>query len=47
MADIDSLEKRLNSDRKKARSDKKMAEVVVTYEKTLEQLNAGVLVTNM
>jgi hypothetical protein len=36
MADIETVEKRLVSDRKKARSDKKVAEAVNTYEKVLE-----------
>jgi hypothetical protein len=39
MADIETVEKRLVSDRKKARSDKKIAEKVATYEKVLENLN--------
>jgi len=47
MADIETIEKRLASDRKKARADKKMAEAVKTYEKVLEKLNSWILVTDM
>ena len=47
MADIETVEKRLLWDRKKAKSDKKMAEVVSGYEKILEELNAWKLVSNM
>ena len=47
MADIETIEKRLTSDRKKARTDKKMAEAVKTYEKVLEKLNSWILVTNI
>ena len=47
MADIETVEKRLASDRKKARSDKKVAEAVATYEKVLEELNKWTLVTDM
>jgi len=35
MADIETVEKRLLSDRKKAKSDKKMQVVVSNYEKIL------------
>jgi len=47
MADIETVEKRLLADRKKAKSDKKMQIVVASYEKILEQLNEGKLVSNM
>jgi ribosome-binding ATPase YchF (GTP1/OBG family) len=47
MADIETLEKRLVSDRKKAKSDKKMQIVVSGYDKILEKLNEGQLVSNM
>ena len=47
MADIETVEKRLSWDRKKAKSDKKMAEIVAGYEKILEELNAWKLVSNM
>ena len=47
MADIETLEKRLVWDRKKAKSDKKMAEIVAQYEKILEKLNEWILVSNM
>jgi hypothetical protein len=39
MADIETIEKRLLADRKKARSDKKIATIVSIYEKVLEKLN--------
>ncbi len=47
MADIETIEKRLNESRKKAKSDKKMQVVVEWYEKILEELNAWKLVSNM
>ena len=47
MADIETVEKRLLSDRKKAKSDKKMQVVVEGYEKILAELNEGKLVSNM
>jgi len=40
MADLDTLEKRINSDTRKARSDKKIAEAVETYKKIETELNA-------
>jgi hypothetical protein len=39
MADIESVEKRLLDTRKKAKSDKKMAEIVMLFETILEKLN--------
>lgn len=47
MADIETVEKRLSSDRKKAKSDKKMQIVVETYEKIIKELNEWKLVSNM
>ena len=47
MADIETVEKRLLTDRKKAKSDKKMALVVKSYEKILELLNEWKIVSNM
>ncbi len=47
MADIETVEKRLASDRKKAKSDKKMQAVVETYEKILNWLNEWKIVSNM
>jgi hypothetical protein len=35
MADIETVEKRISSDTKKARSDKKIAEAMETYKKVL------------
>jgi len=39
MADLETVEKRLQTDRKKAKSDKKMQVVVETYEKVIKELN--------
>ena len=47
MADIETLEKRLGWDRKKAKSDKKIQDIVVIYEKVLEKFNSWLLVTDM
>ncbi len=47
MADIETVEKRLVTDRKKAKSDKKMQIVVESYEKILKKLNEWILVSNM
>ncbi len=47
MADIDTVEKRIASDGKKAKSDKKMAIIVDIYKKILEELNKWVLVNDM
>ena len=47
MADIETVEKRLQSDRKKVKSDKKMQEVVNSYEKVLEKFNSWILVIDM
>ncbi len=47
MADIETVEKRLAWDRKKAKSDKKMAEIVQIYEKILEKLKWEKLVSSM
>lgn len=47
LADIETLEKRLLSDRRKAKSDKKMQELVDLYEKVYEKLNTWLLVNDM
>lgn len=47
LADVDSLEKRIISNSRKAKSDKKLAEAQVTYEKVFELLNKWILVSNM
>ena len=47
MADIDTVEKRIISDTKKARSDKKVAEKLETYKKVKEMLEQEKLVSNM
>jgi len=47
MADIETLEKRLNWDRRKAKSDKKMQVIVEWYDKILKELNEWKLVSNM
>jgi len=47
MADIETVEKRIISDWKKARSDKKIAEAIDIYKKVLEELNKWILVTDM
>ncbi|PIE85214.1 redox-regulated ATPase YchF [Candidatus Gracilibacteria bacterium] len=47
MADIETIEKKLMSDRRKAKSDKKMTKIINTYEKVLEKLNKGILVSSM
>ena len=47
MADIETVEKRLLADKKKAKSDKKMQAVVETYEKVLKWLNEWKIVSNM
>jgi GTP-binding protein YchF len=47
LADIETIEKRLASDRKKARADKKVAEKVETYEKVKKLLEEEKLVSNM
>jgi ribosome-binding ATPase len=47
MADIETIEKRLTETRKKAKSDKTIAEIVSGYEKILEELNSWKLVSNM
>lgn len=47
MADLETVEKRLQTDRKKAKSDKKMQVVVETYEKVIKELNEWKLVSNM
>ncbi len=47
LADIETLEKRLNADRKKAKSDKKMADIIELYERVMENLNKWVLVNDM
>ena len=47
MADIETVEKRLLADKKKAKSDKKMQEVIDTYEKVLKWLNEWKIVSNM
>ena len=47
MADIETVEKRITSDAKKARSDKKIAEALETYKKVLNLLNEWKIVSNM
>lgn len=47
LADIETLEKRLSGDRKKAKSDKKMTEIISVYEKVLSHLNKWILVNDM
>lgn len=47
LADIESLQKRIASDAKKARADKSIAEKLQTLEKALEWLEAGKLVSTM
>ncbi len=47
MADIETVEKRIASDGKKAKSDKKMQGVIDIYNKVLAELNKWVLVNDM
>jgi len=47
MADIESVNKRLLSDRKKAKSDKNFAKIIETYTKVLAELEKWILVSNM
>ena len=47
LADIDTVERRIISDTKKARSDKKVAEALETYKKVKQKLEEGILVSNM
>lgn len=47
LADIESVEKRILSDAKKARTDKKIAEQIMVYEKVLEKLGEWILVNDM
>jgi len=47
IADIESVEKRIKSDGKKAKSDKKIADIISIYEKVLWNLNQGILVIDM
>ena len=47
MADIDSIEKKIIKDWRKAKSDKEIAEALKTWELVLEKLNTWVLVSNM
>ena len=47
IADIESVEKRKNSNLKKARSDKKLQDVQNTYEKVYNNLNKWILVFDM
>jgi len=47
LADIDTVEKRIISDGKKARADKKVAEAMETYKKVLDELTKWILVTDM
>ncbi len=47
LADIETIEKRIIKDSKKARSDKKIAKTVETYKKVLEKLNSWILVNNI
>jgi len=47
LADMDSVEKRIAKDTKKARSDKDLARAMLVYVKVLEALSKGTLVTDM
>ncbi|MCD5385058.1 redox-regulated ATPase YchF [Candidatus Gracilibacteria bacterium] len=47
MADIETVSKRIISDGKKARSDKNVAAAIEVYKKIEEELNKGVLVSDM
>lgn len=47
ISDIESVQKRLLTDRKKAKSDKKVAKIIETYEKVLQNLEQGILISNM
>jgi len=47
LADIETVEKRIISDWKKARADKKVAEAMETYKKILEKLTKWILVTDI
>lgn len=47
LADIESIEKRIAKDAKKARKEKDIAESIKTYEKVMEGLEAGNLVSAM
>ncbi len=47
LADIESVDKKIASDGKKARSDKDVAAAIETYKIVLEKLSAGEIVSNM
>lgn len=47
MADLDTLNKRISSDTKKARSDKNIAFAIDVYKKVEQELNKGILVTDI
>lgn len=47
LADMESIEKRIISDAKKARSDKDLAKAFITYQLVLERLSTGEIVSNM
>ncbi|MFK7779745.1 MAG: redox-regulated ATPase YchF [Candidatus Gracilibacteria bacterium] len=47
MADIETVNKRIVSDGKKARSDKKIAEAIEVYKLVESELNKGIIVTDM
>ena len=47
MADIETVNKRIITDTKKARSDKKVAEAIEVYKKVLDELNKWILVTDI
>ena len=47
LADIESLEKRITKDGKKARNDKEIAKAMETWDKVLNNLNEWLLVSNM
>lgn len=47
LADLETVNKRINSDAKKARSDKSVAFAIEVYKKVEEKLNQWVLVTDM
>lgn len=47
LADMETVEKRLTSDRRKGKLDKKIAELVIIYDKVLEKLNKWIIVNDM
>jgi len=47
LADIDTIEKRILKDGRKAKSDKYIAEALTVWELVLNKLNEGIVVSNM